>query len=109
MTSTIKTIRPVDLKKMDEATFVRRCVGCIILTHDNKILLQQRDDDCRTFPGCLATFGGGIEARESPMQALVRELNEELGARLVSTDVISLGAITEEYTQHRELIHTYFW
>ena len=81
----------------------------MILTQDEKIILQQRANDWHTFPGCLATFGGKIESGESPIQALVRELNEELGAKVMPADAISLGAITETYTEHSELIYTYFW
>lgn len=43
------------------------------------------------------------------MQALIRELHEELGAQVKASDVISLGAITEEATKHSELIYVYFW
>lgn len=91
-------IQAVDLKKVDERSFSRRCVGCIILTQEGKILLQQRDDDCYTYPGCLATFGGGIDSGERPMQSLVRELREELGAQVRASDVVNLGAITENFS-----------
>lgn len=43
------------------------------------------------------------------MQALVRELKEELGAQVNPADVISLGAITEAITKYSELIYVYFW
>jgi 8-oxo-dGTP diphosphatase len=43
------------------------------------------------------------------MQALIRELNEELGAQVKESDVVSLGAVTEAITGHTELIHVYFW
>lgn len=102
-------IRVVDLTQADESSFERRCVGSIVLTQDNKILLQQRPLHWRTYPGCLATFGGGIEEGESPMQALVRELKEELGATVLPADVISLGTITEAITDYSELIYAYFW
>jgi len=46
---------------------------------------------------------------ENPMQALVRELKEELGAQVQESDVISLGAITESATNYSELIYVYFW
>src|SRR3982750_4683930 len=102
-------IKKIDLSKIDESVFSRCCVGCLILTFDNKILLQQRDEDCKTYPGCLATFGGGIDLEETPTEALVRELREELGARVNIADVISLGAITEGASNHNELIYVYFW
>lgn len=61
--------------------YVACFTGCIILSHDKRILLQKRLDDWQTRPGYLTTFGGLIEKGETPAQAIVRELFEELGAR----------------------------
>ncbi len=102
-------IRLIDLATIDEKNFKRRFVGCLVLTHHNKILLQQRGSDWESFPDYLATFGGGIDSGETPMQALVRELKEELGAKVNVDDVINLGVITEADTQHSALIYVYFW
>ncbi|MFO1257822.1 MAG: NUDIX hydrolase [Gammaproteobacteria bacterium] len=102
-------IRKVDLNQVDETHYTRRAVGCLILTKDGKILLQHRPLNWRTFPGCLATFGGGIEVNELPLNALIRELKEELGADAKEQDIISLGAITESATNHLELIYQFFW
>jgi 8-oxo-dGTP pyrophosphatase MutT (NUDIX family) len=104
------SIKEVDLKKVAELTFVLRFVGCIVMTHDGKFLLQRVVDARPFFPmGSIITFGGRIESRETTMQALVRELHEELGADVEVADLVSLGAITEDVTNHTELIHAYFW
>ncbi len=85
-------------------------VGCIILSKNRQIVLQQRPESwVGSFPGCLATFGGRIEEGESPVQALIRELHEELGAEVRASDVLFLGKITESVTQHQDVIHLYFW
>jgi 8-oxo-dGTP diphosphatase len=102
-------IRLVPEQQTSLSSYNRRVVGCLILSADNKILLQQRPKDWGRFPDCLATFGGGIEKNESPIQALVRELNEELGAKVEIQDVVSLGAITEPESNYQDLIHVYFW
>ena len=58
----------------------RHVVGAILWTDDGRVLLQQRDDrpDLR-YPGYWTLFGGQVEEDESPDQAVVRELIEELG------------------------------
>ena len=81
-------------------------VGCVVLTQDNKILLQQRPMHFKAYPGYLCEFGGKIETDETPQHALVRELQEELGAKVNSKDVVNFGAITELMSQHSELIYT---
>jgi 8-oxo-dGTP pyrophosphatase MutT (NUDIX family) len=48
-------------------------------TSDGKFLLQNRADTVARWPGYWSVFGGGIEPGESPSDAVVRELREELG------------------------------
>lgn len=106
----MEKIRIIDLSVPIEPQFYNRlCVGCCVVTQKGELLLQQRDWEVPNFPGCLATFGGGIEIGETPMEALIRELNEELGAKVNASDVHSLGAITESVTNHKDLIYEFFW
>lgn len=83
--------------------------GCLIITQENKILLQQRGKTCLTYPGLISTFGGKIEVNETPLEALVRELKEELGAQVQKEEVQLISAVTEGITQHTEKIYEYFW
>ncbi len=100
------SIKTVDLTKISEANFPKRFVGAIILTHDNKFLLQ-KIINARTFfsVGYITTFGGKVETNEAPIEALKRELNEELGAKVGVDESIYIGAITEKVTKHTELIY----
>ncbi|MBI2629515.1 NUDIX domain-containing protein [Candidatus Pacearchaeota archaeon] len=53
----------------------------IILKKENKILLQLRDEHCKN-PNMWGIFGGGIEKGETPEEAIIREINEELSIHL---------------------------
>lgn len=109
MTITAKYIHLLNLEQINAKKFVFHGVECVILTQDRKILLQQRGNDWQRFPGYLANFGGQINHNETPIQALIRELHEELGAKVDVADVVSMGAITEAATNHCDLIYIYFW
>jgi len=53
--------------------------AAIIVTEDHRYLLQLRDDIPRIYyPGHWGCFGGAIDDGETPLQALERELEEEL-------------------------------
>jgi len=105
----MSSIKVVDLNSTNITNFQKSFVGCLVITNDNKILLQKRGDNWDRFPGYITTFGGQIELEETPSQTLVRELKEELGATVIPAEAIYLGAITESYTNYSELIYTYLW
>jgi len=55
-------------------------VAALLVTPDRRYLLQLRDDKPDIwFPGFWGLFGGGVDAGETPEEALRRELHEELG------------------------------
>lgn len=109
MRKLLDAVKKVDINHPENAALLKKFTGCIIITHDNQILLQERPLNWRTFPGMIATFGGKIDGTETPIEALVRELNEELGAIAHSNDVVELGALTEAVTDHKELAFLYYW
>lgn len=109
MDNLTEKITTLDISKIDESVYKKRFVGCVVLSKDQKIMLQQRGSNWDHHPGFLSEFGGHIEISETPIKALVRELNEELGAIIDVSEVISLGAITEAITNYSELIYAYFW
>ena len=47
------------------------------LVRDNKILMQQRDGNCKRFPFMWCIPGGGCNKDESYEDALLREVKEE--------------------------------
>ena len=90
-------------------TYSKNFADCVILTHDNKILMQKRPDNWHSCPGALNIFGGHVEHSETIIQALIRELNEETGALASPENITFIGAISEEWTNHTELVHVHFW
>jgi len=82
---------------------------CVIKTHDNKILLQRRPENWSSNAGGLNLFGGHIEKNETVIKGLIRELYEELGAKVPEKELIFIGAVTEDFTNYTEAVHVYFW
>ncbi|MBS3114226.1 NUDIX domain-containing protein [Candidatus Woesearchaeota archaeon] len=57
--------------------------GLILENSKGEVILQERDNNPDIpYPGCLGTFGGEIDAGETPEQSIVREIWEELRYRL---------------------------
>jgi tryptophan synthase alpha chain len=57
----------------------RHVVSVLPVTPDGRVLLQQRDEKPGIpYPGAWTLFGGAVEPGETPAQAIVREVREEL-------------------------------
>ncbi len=57
--------------------------ACLLFDRDNKLLIYLRDDKPEiSFPNHWDLFGGILEDGETPEQALVREVKEEIGIDL---------------------------
>ncbi|MEZ0260632.1 MAG: NUDIX hydrolase [Alphaproteobacteria bacterium] len=104
-----ESIRPVDPAAIDLSVFKKQLADAIVMTKDGKLLMQQRTPDWGKSAGKLTAFGGHVEDGETALQALKRELKEELGADVNDAELISLGGLTEEETGHTEIVHAWFW
>lgn len=54
-----------------------------------RVFVQRRSENAQIYPGCLGMFGGGIEKGETPEDALVREIQEELCYDLTSWELVA--------------------
>lgn len=61
--------------------------GAVLKNSEGKILFQERDGNGKN-PYKWGLFGGGIEKSETPLEAIIRELKEELGVVISKSDVI---------------------
>jgi len=63
--------------------------GLILIDKNDNIVLQLRDNNLKIkYPNCVGTFGGAIEQGESPEQAIIREIKEELDYNLKNFEFI---------------------
>jgi 8-oxo-dGTP diphosphatase len=77
---------PVKAKRKPERQ--RLLVVAALLVRHGRVLLSQRRSD-QSFPLAWEFPGGKVEAGESPEEALVREIDEELGC------TVRVGSIVE--------------
>lgn len=102
----IKQIKPQDV---DLSAFDACLADCLILNAQGKLLLQKRPDNWRSYAGCVNLFGGHVDAGETPLQGMMREIEEETGATINVNEAVFIGAITEDITGHKEVVYIYFW
>lgn len=91
------------------ADYRQHYADAVVMTQTGALLLQYRPLTWRSNPGWYTAFGGHVDAGESIMFALERELKEELGAIVLAADVKPLGIVTEAETNHTEAVHVHFW
>ena len=75
---------------MTEAREPAKTVGALFVGSDGRVLLGLRSPSKKVWPSHWDTIGGRVEACESLEQALVREIQEEVGVtpteyRLIAT------------------------
>lgn len=71
---------------------LRHC-ACALLTRRDRVLLGRRSRERRYRGGLWDLIGGHLEAGETPEDALLREIEEELGVK--PTRLKGLGSLSE--------------
>ena len=85
----------LDLEDQDLAVSATTAGAMAVVISPAGVVLHLRDDKpWIPHPGCWSLFGGAVEQGESPEQAVVRELEEELG--LTGVDVRPLWRVVDK-------------
>jgi 8-oxo-dGTP pyrophosphatase MutT (NUDIX family) len=96
--------RPGGGEEAGEASLILTMVKTaevILVTQDNHIILQQRDDKPDIVnPGKITAFGGRLEEGEEPLDAAVRETEEEVSIKLEREDFELLGVYYKTKEKH---------
>lgn len=82
-------------------------VGALIRSESGKFIFQLRDANTNRFPGMIAPFGGGILEAELPINALKRELSEELNITTEDGEVSLIGNF-ESHFDRGKFIRMYY-
>lgn len=72
-----------------EKGLFHRHVSCWIMNKEGKILLQRRAYTKTKNPGLWAKTGGHVDAGETPEDAAIREIKEEIGLKIKKEDLTS--------------------
>lgn len=72
-----------------------------VLVRDNKVLAEKRKLTKKVVPGAIALPGGHMEEGESPEDALLRELREELG--IVANDTTYICTLLHRSQEFRKI------
>lgn len=76
-------------------------VAIAILTQGDHVLMQLRDDVPNIiYPGCWGFFGGHLEASETPLEAVKREVSEEISYRIPTATLFGLYNDTRDDGSH---------
>lgn len=85
-------------------TIKNNAVLVLFLPDRQQIIVQNRDGHR---PPPWGYFGGGLEAEETPLDAILREIREELNLSLQAEDVTLWGCCTGETPEMAYTIHVF--
>ncbi len=78
-------------------------VACALVDRDNRVLVAKRPPN-KSMAGMWEFPGGKLEAGETPEQAIIRELEEELGIKTFPTCLAPLNFASHRYSDFHILM-----
>ena len=81
-------------------------VACALIDRDNRVLVTSRPDN-KSMAGMWEFPGGKVEAAETPEQALMRELEEELNITTFASCLAPLNFASHQYDDFHLLMPLY--
>lgn len=84
---------------MIETSLPHYAGGFLFNPATNSVLLHLRDHNTKFAPGMWSFFGGLAEGSETPSEAFVRELKEELAITIAESELIPLRSYLNEKLQ----------
>lgn len=82
-------------------------VQIVILNENNEILITKRSDTKKLLPGKWECNGGAIDAGETPIEGLEREINEELGIKINRNKLIFFKTVIDDERHNIKEIYLY--
>lgn len=79
------------------------CAAAALIDADNRVLIQKRPTG-KSWAGYWEFPGGKLEPGETPEQALIRELKEELGVTTIEKAFFPLSFISHTYPEGHALV-----
>lgn len=91
----------VSKKEAHEKGLWHRTAHVWLVNKNNEILLQKRADHIESNPGMYdISAAGHLSAGDTRVAGALREVEEELGIHINENDLINIGEIRQESTQH---------
>ncbi len=82
-------------------------VEALIETKKGTFLFQERDGNTKISPNKIGLFGGGVKKEESSLEAIKRELKEELNLVLENSQIKFIGVIPSPHSEGKS--HNLFY
>lgn len=100
----IKKIRHVDT--FEDGEYIIG-VQLVILNENNEILVTKRSDTKKVLPGKWECNGGAIDAGETPIEGLKREIWEELGIKIDKNKLVFFKTVIKDEKHNIKDIYLY--